>query len=79
MTREQLKTAIEEALGQLFTATTKSTVPDIPVINKGEWREFKRKVRNIGWRIHPSVDVLSKKTVFCPSKSMTSRSLWRDA
>jgi hypothetical protein len=49
MTREQLKTAIKEALAQTFTATTKSTVrqvsqPDVPVINKGEWREFKRKV-----------------------------------
>jgi hypothetical protein len=59
--KEQLNTAIEEALAQTITATTKSTVcqvsqPDVAVINKNEWREFKRRVRALGWKIHLSVD-----------------------
>jgi hypothetical protein len=66
VTKEQLKTAIEEALAQTITATTKSTVlpvsqPDVAIIDKNEWKDFKRRVRALGWKIHPSVNSVDQR------------------
>jgi hypothetical protein len=63
VTKDQLQAAINAALAQKFTATTKTVVhrdsqADVRVDHREEWRKFKREMNNLGWTIHPSIDRL---------------------